>query len=146
MPADEMAELYRSCDAFVLPSKAEGWGLPLIEAAASGLPIITTYYSGHTEFLQHITDSVLPVSYTMGPVSCPEYQSYYPDADGNWGSWARPDVFSIAAAMQTVCRDYDGLFELACANSFVIRRTFTWQNSADLAMAAMGPLGDFRSR
>jgi len=144
MSSDELARLYRGCDAFVLPSRAEGWGLPLIEAAASGLPIISTYYSGHTEFLQHIRDSVLPVTYTMGPVNCLEYQSYYPDSNNNWGTWARPDVVSIAGAMQTVCREYDELFETACANSFVIRRTFTWQNSADLAIAAMGPIADFR--
>jgi glycosyltransferase involved in cell wall biosynthesis len=144
MPEDEYPRLFRGCDAFVLPSRAEGWGLPLIEAAASGMPIITTMYSGHTEFLQHITDSVLPVTYTMGPVTCPEYQRYYPDSTGNWGTWARPDVFSIANAMQAVCREYDELFELACANSFVIRRTFTWQNSVDLAMAAIGPIADFK--
>lgn len=144
MPRDELAELYRSCDAFVLPSKAEGWGLPMIEAAASGLPIITTNYSGHTEFLRYISDSVLPVSYTMGPVTCPEYQSYYPDTKQDWGMWSRPDVVSIAGAMQTVCREYEDLFERACANSFVIRRTFTWQNSVDLAIAAMGPVANFR--
>lgn len=144
MSNTDLSELYRSCDAFVLPSKAEGWGLPLIEAAASGLPVITTLYSGHHEFLRHIPDSVLPVTYTMGPVSCPEYQSYYPDANGDWGQWARPDVVSIAGAMQTVCREYDALFELACANSFTIRRTFTWQNSVDLAIAAMGPVANFR--
>jgi glycosyltransferase involved in cell wall biosynthesis len=144
MSNNDLAELYRSCDAFVLPTKAEGWCLPLIEAAASGLPIVTTGYSGHTEFLQHIADSVLPVTYTMGPVTCPEYQTYYPDSGNNWGSWARPDVVSIAKAMQTVCREYDELFERACANSFVIRRTFTWQNSVDLAVAAMGPIANFR--
>lgn len=142
--SDELAKLYRGCDAFVLPSKAEGWGLPLIEAAASGLPIITTFYSGHTEFLKHIPSSVLSVSYTMGPISCPEYQHYYPDSAGNWGSWARPDVVGIAGAMQAVCREYDDLFESACVNSFVIRRTFTWQNSADLAIAAMGPIANFK--
>jgi len=146
MPVNELAELYRSCDAFVLPSKAEGWGLPLIEAAASGLPIITTMYSGHTEFLQHIRDSVLPVTHTMGPVACTEYQSYYPDSSNNWGTWARPDVVSIASAMQTVCREYDDFFESACANSFTIRRTFTWQNSVDQAIAAMGPIANLRSK
>jgi glycosyltransferase involved in cell wall biosynthesis len=146
MPVNELAELYRSCDAFVLPSKAEGWGLPLIEAAASGLPIITTGYSGHTEFLNHIPDSVLPVTYTMGPVTCAEYQHYYPDTGGNWGTWARPDVVSIANAMQTVCREYEDLFERACANSFTIRRKFTWQNSVDQAIAAMGTIADFRCK
>ncbi len=146
MPRAELAELYRSCDAFVLPTKAEGWGLPLIEAAASGLPVITTMYSGHTEFLNFVANSVLPVTYSMGPITCAEYQTYYPDSDSNWGSWARPDVYSIAACMQTVCREYEELFESACANSFVIRRTFTWQNSVDLAIAAMGPIADFRAK
>lgn len=144
IPDNDIAELYRSCDAFVLPSRAEAWGLPLIEAAASGLPIITTMYSGHAEFLKHMPTSVIPVTYTMGLITCPEYQSYYPDSTSNWGSWARPDVFSIANGMQMVCREYDKLFEEACANSFVIRRTFTWQNSADLAIAAMGPIANFR--
>jgi len=144
MTTNDMAELYRSCDAFVLPSRAEGWGLPLIEAAASGLPIVTTMYSGHTEFLKPIASSVIPVGHVMAPIDCPEYQTYYPDSAGDWGLWARPDVIGIATAMQAVCREYDVLFELACANSVVIRRTFTWQNSADLAIAVMGPIADFR--
>jgi glycosyltransferase involved in cell wall biosynthesis len=144
MSTDDMAELYRSCDAFVLPSRAEGWGFPLIEAAASGLPVITTLYSGQTEFLAHIPSSVLPVTYTMEAISCPEYCTYYPDSKSDWGYWARPDVFSIASAMQTVCRDYDKLFEAGCSNSFVIRNQFTWQHAADLAIAAMGPVANFR--
>jgi glycosyltransferase involved in cell wall biosynthesis len=61
MTEAQLADLYRACDVFVLPTRAEGWGLPLIEAVAAGLPIITTMHSGHTEFLQHVTDSVLPV-------------------------------------------------------------------------------------
>ncbi len=146
LKVEDLASLYRGCDAFVLPSKAEAWGLPLVEAAASGLPIITTMYSGHTEFLKHIASSVIPVTYTMGAIECPEYRSYYPDSQGDWGTWARPDVVGIARAMQTVCREYDELFEAACANSFVIRRTFTWQNSVDLAIAAMGPIADFRAK
>jgi glycosyltransferase involved in cell wall biosynthesis len=27
-----MPRLYASCDAFVLPTRGEGWGLPLLEA------------------------------------------------------------------------------------------------------------------
>ena len=40
---EQLAALYSYSDAFVLPTKAEAWGLPLLEAAATGLPIITTY-------------------------------------------------------------------------------------------------------
>jgi glycosyltransferase involved in cell wall biosynthesis len=138
MTTDELADLYRGCDTFVLPSRAEGWGLPLIESAAAGLPIITTMYSGHTEFLSHIKDSVLPVDYVMTPIECPEYCSYYPDSENNWGSWARPDVYSIAACMQAACREVDALYKQAQKNSQIIRQRFSWANSAEKALVAIG--------
>jgi len=136
--ADELADLYRSCDTFVLPTRAEGWGLPLIEAAAAGLPIITTMYSGHTEFLSHIKDSVLPVDYVMAKIDCPEYCYYYPDSKNDWGSWARPDVYSIAACMQAACREVDTLYANAQRNSVTIRERFSWANSVERALVALG--------
>lgn len=138
MSDSELANLYRACDTFVLPTRAEGWGLPLIEAAASGLPIITTMYSGHTEFLAPIKSSVLSADYVMAPIECPEYCSYYPDSENNWGTWARPDVYSIAACMQAACREVDALYKQAQKNSQIIRQRFSWANSAEKALVAMG--------
>jgi mannosylglucosylglycerate synthase len=37
-----MADLYAVADALVLPSESEGFGLPLLEAGAHGLPVICT--------------------------------------------------------------------------------------------------------
>ncbi len=51
LSARELAELYRTADAFVLPSRGEGVGLPYLEAMAFGLPAIGTAWSGATEFL-----------------------------------------------------------------------------------------------
>lgn len=42
---------YASVDAFVLPSRGEGWGRPHVEAMSMGLPIIATNWSGTTEYL-----------------------------------------------------------------------------------------------
>lgn len=36
----EMAALYRSCDCYVHPYRGEGFGMPILEAMASGLPVI----------------------------------------------------------------------------------------------------------
>lgn len=47
----ELPALYRSADAFVFPSVKEGWGLVILEAIASGLPVITSNQAPFTEFL-----------------------------------------------------------------------------------------------
>ncbi len=47
----ELAALYHVGDAFVFPSVKEGWGLVVLEAIASGLPVITANQPPFTEFL-----------------------------------------------------------------------------------------------
>jgi glycosyltransferase involved in cell wall biosynthesis/Flp pilus assembly protein TadD len=47
----EMRALYRATDAFVLPTRGEGWGIPFHEAMAMGLPVIGTRWSGHLQFM-----------------------------------------------------------------------------------------------
>ncbi len=49
--ADELPLLYRCADAFVFPSLKEGWGLVVLEAIASNLPVITSNQPPFTEFL-----------------------------------------------------------------------------------------------
>lgn len=48
---EELRLLYGSSDAFVLPTKGEGWGLPVVEAMAMALPVIVTDYSGPAAYL-----------------------------------------------------------------------------------------------
>ena len=52
IPEHEMPRIYRACNAFVLPSRGEGFGLPYCEASLCGLPVIATNHSGHTMFLK----------------------------------------------------------------------------------------------
>lgn len=41
-PAEEVAELYRACDVFALPSTGEGFPLVIQEAMSSGMPVVTS--------------------------------------------------------------------------------------------------------
>ena len=130
----ELSSLYQRHNVFVLPTKGEGWGLPLIEAAASGMPIVTTMWSGNTEFLAPIKNSVVPVEYDMVPIDCPEYQLFYPTEDKDWGTWAQPRAKSIAQALLYACDFFTELKSHAVANSDVIRRDFSWAQCANTAM------------
>lgn len=53
MTDDEVAALYRhpKIKGLVTATRGEGFGLPILEAAASGLPVLATGWSAHTEFL-----------------------------------------------------------------------------------------------
>jgi glycosyltransferase involved in cell wall biosynthesis len=42
VPDDELARLYRGADAFVYASRFEGFGIPVLEAMASGVPCIVS--------------------------------------------------------------------------------------------------------
>lgn len=72
--------------ALCAPTRGEGWGLPILDSAASGLPIIATGHSGHMDFLKHVR--FLDISYKL--VKVPESM-----ADGRiWvagARWAEPD-------------------------------------------------------
>jgi glycosyltransferase involved in cell wall biosynthesis len=141
IPENELAVLYQRTNVFVLPTKGEGWGLPLIEAAAAGMPIITTMYSGHTEFLNKITSSVVPVEYDLVPIACPEYTHYYPTHNQDWGQWAQPRVDSIGRALTYARENYTALKENAVANSEIIRKEFSWEQSVTTAMKMLQQRG-----
>lgn len=68
MREEEMASLYynKKIKALVSLTRGEGFGLPLLEAAAAGLPVIATNWSAHTEFLSH--GKYIDVSSQLTPV------------------------------------------------------------------------------
>jgi glycosyltransferase-like protein len=51
IPDDDLPALYRAADVFCFPSTKEGWGLVVLEAIASGRPVITADQPPFTEFL-----------------------------------------------------------------------------------------------
>jgi hypothetical protein len=68
MSDSDVVGLYKndSVKALVTLTRGEGYGLPILEAAASGLPVIATNWSGHLDFMQHT--KFIPVDYKLVPV------------------------------------------------------------------------------
>jgi len=99
---EDLTVLYRCADAFVFPSVKEGWGLVLLEAIASGLPIITSNIPPFTEFLT--SDSALLV-------------------DPNSSN-------AIANAMKAISNK--SLAQKLIDNSATIPSEYSWQKSAQM--------------
>ena len=56
LDSGEISGLYgaENIKALIAPTRGEGWGLTIIDAAASALPVIATGYSGHMDFMSHV--------------------------------------------------------------------------------------------
>ena len=50
-PEDEKADYYRLADAYVMPSRGEGFGIVLLEALACGIPVVGSRTDGSREAL-----------------------------------------------------------------------------------------------
>jgi glycosyltransferase involved in cell wall biosynthesis len=65
MSDEELFGMYndKSLVGLISATRGEGYGLPMIEAAAAGLPVMATDWSGHKTFLQD--GCWLPVNYEL---------------------------------------------------------------------------------
>jgi len=52
LPDEEVKAFYRLASVFAFPSLCEGFGLPLLESMASGLPVVTSEHSAMSEVAQ----------------------------------------------------------------------------------------------
>ncbi len=125
---DGLAGLYNRADAFVFPTKAEGFGLPTVEALACGLPVITTNVSAQAEFLQHVPGLFLEVTGKTVPIVDPDYAHFYGGEYGStpFGTWLQPDIDSIRARMREVYENHGAWKERAGRASAIIRERFAW--------------------
>lgn len=88
----ELKGLLEECHVLVAPSRAEGFAMPLAEAMLSGLPVITTGWSGQLDFCN--PETAWLVDFTFTPA-----QTHF----GLFGSvWAEPDRDHLARTLREV--------------------------------------------
>jgi glycosyltransferase involved in cell wall biosynthesis len=93
----EMAAFYRDADAFVLPTRGEGWGRPIVEAMASGLPVLVTNWSAPATYLTR--SNGFPIEYELVPVPAD-----YPLEAYHGQQWAVAHVDHLADTLRFVAQ------------------------------------------
>lgn len=88
----DFPRIYKAADAFVLPSRGEGWGRPIVEAMAMSLPVIITNWSGPTEYMTEENSYPLPVERMSEVIEGP-FQGHL---------WAEPSVDKLQNLMRHV--------------------------------------------
>lgn len=93
----EMGALYSVCDCYVSLHHSEGWGLPITEAMAAGIPVIATGYSGNMEYMTAENSTIIPYkeSFVKMEAGSPWSKYYKNDA-----KWAMPDAHEASSAME----------------------------------------------
>lgn len=126
--AEYLRDLYRSADVFVFPTRAEGWGLPILEAMACGVPAIVTDYGALVDFISDEACYRLNVR-RMVDAHCPMHNL-------QGGQWAEPDIDHLRALMRQAFEDRDELQRKAKqARAQALR--WTWDNAAEIGFSAI---------
>jgi glycosyltransferase involved in cell wall biosynthesis len=115
-------ELLAGVDAFVFPSRGEGWGLPPREAAATGLPTIATDYGGLHEDLALWG---LPLNVAgFSPAQFGEWNA------GDVGEWAEPDVDHLVTLLRWCEANRNEAARRGCASSEWLLNETPWSRTA----------------
>jgi glycosyltransferase involved in cell wall biosynthesis len=90
--------------AIVSTTHGEGFGLPLMEAAANAIPVIATDWSGHTDFLYMDGKRMFgKVNFELKPIA---KEHVWPGVLEEGTSWAYPIMSSYKEKMRELYKDY----------------------------------------
>ncbi len=112
---DDVAQALRSFDAFVLPSLAEGISNTILEAMASGLPVIATRVGGNAELVDDgTTGALVPAADTEALARAMLRYAREPElakAQGRAGRARAERLFSLDAMVGQYTALYDRLLD-----------------------------------
>jgi len=131
----DMPSVYGAADAFVLVSRGEGFGLPFCEAGASGMPVIASNCSGHSDFLNESNSFLVePDGYTTAQTTghmskLAKHCRFYEDQQ--FPEFGRDAIEQTKRHMRYVYENYDASLDKADKLREDLVKNYTWDKAVD---------------
>jgi glycosyltransferase involved in cell wall biosynthesis len=116
----EMAMFYQAADAYVSPYRAEGFNLPVLEAAACGLPIICTAGGATDDFVTDAFARKIESTRLSRKVDDQEL----------WR--VEPSIEHLITLMSSAIEDHSWRRQASEAGPMHVRANYTWENTVDI--------------
>lgn len=132
IPYHQSSALYRSADCFVLSTRGEGWGLPILESMACGLPVIATSWSAHRDFMNESNAYPLQVEKIVPAIAkCPYYEGF---------NWAEPSYEHLRVLMRWVFEHPVEAKAKGMKAAQEVLEKWTWDHSAHKIIARINDI------
>ncbi len=133
IPEQQMPQLYRAADCFVLPSRGEGSGLPPVEASLCGLPVIMTNVSGQQMYLRDNNAFLIEMD-NLSTVQTGMFHLHYWDGQKFPALTSQGVIDQLKKAMRYVMEHPEEAQKRNHRLQKLIKERFTWNNTANAAI------------
>ena len=119
-PRAEYINRLQTSHVFLSCSRSEGWGLPLIESVACGVPSIALNYSAQVEYSKNISHLV--------NVKEMKKSDIFP------GEYGEPDFEHFKTLMKFIYDNWDDCRQRALMGASFVRQQFSWEKAVETAV------------
>ena len=124
---EELPGLYTACDCLAHPYRGEGFGMPISEAMACGLPVIVTGAGACRDFCDDSNAWLIPAAKAVFPE---KKVDHWPTPEAPY--LYEPDVNATAQLMRRAFENPDERRAKGASGRRRIREGFTWDHAAAL--------------
>jgi glycosyltransferase involved in cell wall biosynthesis len=133
LPTDQtLTQLICSCDCLLSPTRAEGAGLPILQALSCGKFVITTNYSAHTEFCTKDNSYLIDID-TLEEA----YDGIWFHGEGKWAHIGNKEKEQCVDYMRAIHQKKQSGEELVNTAGIETAKRFSWQNTAEILVEAL---------